>query len=396
LGGTETVNNVSVKVGNPQFTLIWDSNVDLDLHVLEPGGSHISFEYRNGRRGGELDVDDVDGFGPENIYWGGGLNKGNGPPGEYKWYVHYYGGAVSEFGRQVLKTPTRWRVRLKHNGTYKVFEGKLNAAGQQSKVYTFPIEKAEGSDDEGNVVAPARGGDSNAFNNPPSQVGVGRREVDTGSFNAPNERGGVNNRTRGERNSSKKADTKDAPPAVMPDTKKAPEGADSAPAPRVNSPARDGSNWVIVKPEGVGFEARMPDEPIEERRTGEAVDAPEILTWSLNRIEGGFTVAVTTIPVDRAKGDANSLLDAEARREVAEASGTNSTMSARTVDGHPVIDVEADLPDKVVAGGGKARFQLVLVGRRVYRISAIGTRDFLSHPDTRRFLDSFKVTGSPK
>ena len=68
-GLSEKVQGVSVKIGDPQFTLIWDSDADLDLHVIEPGGSHIFWEFRNAKKGGELDVDDVDGQGPENIFW---------------------------------------------------------------------------------------------------------------------------------------------------------------------------------------------------------------------------------------------------------------------------------------------------------------------------------------
>src|SRR5262245_22712977 len=32
--GVEQVNGVGVKVGDPQFTLTWDTRADLDLHVL--------------------------------------------------------------------------------------------------------------------------------------------------------------------------------------------------------------------------------------------------------------------------------------------------------------------------------------------------------------------------
>jgi serine/threonine protein kinase len=135
--GGENINGVDVKVGDPQFTLIWDSRADLDLHVLEPGGSHIYWENRNGEKGGELDVDDVDGFGPENVYW----VQGQGPPGEYKWYVHYYGGLGG------IPTPTRWKVRLKHNGTTTVFQGRLNVIGQKSQTYSFKMEPASSSKD---------------------------------------------------------------------------------------------------------------------------------------------------------------------------------------------------------------------------------------------------------
>jgi hypothetical protein len=128
--GGEKINGVQVKVGDPQFTLIWNSRADIDLHVLEPGGAHIYWESRNGDKGGELDVDDVDGYGPENVYWVQGL----GPPGEYKWYVHYYGGLGG------VSTPTQWKVRLKHDNDVKVFTGKLNQIGDKSKTYEFKMD----------------------------------------------------------------------------------------------------------------------------------------------------------------------------------------------------------------------------------------------------------------
>jgi hypothetical protein len=127
--GGENINGVDVKVGDPQFTLIWNSRADLDLHVQEPGGSHIYWEERNGNQGGELDVDDVDGFGPENVYW----VQGQGPPGEYKWYVHYYGGLGGS------SVPTKWKVRLKHNGATEVITGELRYIGQKSETRSFRV-----------------------------------------------------------------------------------------------------------------------------------------------------------------------------------------------------------------------------------------------------------------
>lgn len=126
-GVSERVQGVSVKIGDPQFTLIWDTDADLDLHVIEPGGAHIYWEYRDGKRGGELDVDDVDGQGPENIYW----KKGAGPRGDYKWWVHYYGG----FGGKLRKT--KWQVRIKHDGVIDLFEGVLSKIDEKSPERTF-------------------------------------------------------------------------------------------------------------------------------------------------------------------------------------------------------------------------------------------------------------------
>ncbi len=127
--GGENINGVEVKVGDPQFTLIWDSRADIDLHVIEPGGSEIFWENRNGEQGGELDVDDVDGFGPENVNY----VQGVGPRGPYKWHVKYYGGLGG------INQLTRWKVRVKHAGKIETFQGKFNVIGQKSQTYTLKL-----------------------------------------------------------------------------------------------------------------------------------------------------------------------------------------------------------------------------------------------------------------
>jgi hypothetical protein len=148
--GGETIQGVKVKVGDPQFTLIWDSKADIDLHVIEPGGSEYWWKSPRGSgdspQGGELDVDDMDGFGPENVYWVESRNsdgsikaKGTGPAGSYKWFVVYYGGAGGEV------YPTRWKVRVKHNGVVDVYQGVLKFVDQKSKVYTLKYDPRAGS-----------------------------------------------------------------------------------------------------------------------------------------------------------------------------------------------------------------------------------------------------------
>jgi len=144
--GGETVRGVEVKVGDPQFTLIWDTDADLDLHVLEPPppgekeGKEIYWEEPKGRQGGELDVDNTKGFGPENVYWlqddpkGNEKVKGPGPPGEYKWFVVYWSG----FGG--IPKPTNWKVRIKHDGKVTVVSGKFRALIERSRVHTLSVK----------------------------------------------------------------------------------------------------------------------------------------------------------------------------------------------------------------------------------------------------------------
>jgi hypothetical protein len=140
--GGELIRGVQVKIGDPQFTLIWNTDgVDLDLHVVEPGGKEIYWEDPKGNKGGELDVDNTKGFGPENVYWlvesegpASEKVKGPGPPGVYKWYVVYWGG----FGG--IAKPTHWQVRVKHAGKVEVFHGKFKALNEHSKVYTLKVD----------------------------------------------------------------------------------------------------------------------------------------------------------------------------------------------------------------------------------------------------------------
>lgn len=143
--GGENIHGVEVKVGDPQFTLIWDNDVDLDLHVIEPGGKEIYWEDPKGAPGfgGELDVDNTKGFGPENVYWlrpdenGKTAIPGPGPSGVYKWFVVYWGG----FGG--IPKPTHWKVRVKHDGKVEMYTGRFRALNERSKVYTLAVESNE-------------------------------------------------------------------------------------------------------------------------------------------------------------------------------------------------------------------------------------------------------------
>jgi hypothetical protein len=144
--GGEVIRGVRVKVGDPQFTLIWNTdNVDLDLHVLEPGGKEIFWEEPKGRLGGELDVDNTKGFGPENVYWlvesdgpGSEKVKGPGPSGTYRWFVVYWGG----FGG--IAKPTHWQVRVKHAGQINVYHGKFSSLNERSKIYSLKVDPPPG------------------------------------------------------------------------------------------------------------------------------------------------------------------------------------------------------------------------------------------------------------
>lgn len=66
--------------GSIQINLTWSSiNTDIDLHVIDLSGTEIYYSNKSSSTGGQLDRDDVNGFGLENIYW-----LGTAPDGQYK------------------------------------------------------------------------------------------------------------------------------------------------------------------------------------------------------------------------------------------------------------------------------------------------------------------------
>jgi len=79
--------------GDIQVTLTWDSNADIDLYVMDPTQEWIWYRHKTSASGGWLDVDDTDGYGPENIYW----VKNTAPTGTFLVYVDHYAGTSANF-----------------------------------------------------------------------------------------------------------------------------------------------------------------------------------------------------------------------------------------------------------------------------------------------------------
>lgn len=80
-----------VGTGKLQVTLAWDTDSDQDLYVELPSGEVISYQDPYSNTGGELDRDDTDGFGPENIFW-----LEDAPDGKYVVSVNDYSHTVED------------------------------------------------------------------------------------------------------------------------------------------------------------------------------------------------------------------------------------------------------------------------------------------------------------
>ena len=72
-----------------RVTLTWDTEgTDLDLHVIDPNQEEVYYYHRTSLIGGELDVDDTNGYGPENFT----LEEGEAIDGEYTVRVKHFSG----------------------------------------------------------------------------------------------------------------------------------------------------------------------------------------------------------------------------------------------------------------------------------------------------------------
>jgi hypothetical protein len=79
--------------GDVQATLNWSGDCDLDLHVIDPTGTEISFVNPTSPSGGQLDVDDIPDPGQtgnhvENVFW----PTGAAPRGTYSSFIVNLGG----------------------------------------------------------------------------------------------------------------------------------------------------------------------------------------------------------------------------------------------------------------------------------------------------------------
>ncbi len=122
-----------VGTGDIQVTLTWQSDVDLDLHVIEPSGDDIYSADITSETGGWLDRDNLcsDEWPvgePENIYW----PAGSAPSGRYTVQVDYYS-TCSDSGT-VLYT-----VRVLINGKSNTYTGLISEEDGIISVTTFDI-----------------------------------------------------------------------------------------------------------------------------------------------------------------------------------------------------------------------------------------------------------------
>lgn len=135
---------IGVGSGDIQVSLSWDTQTDVDLHVIEPkpdgsaGGEEIDYAHRSSASGGQLDLDsnpacNFDNVNNENVYW----PSGSAPQGEYIVKVDLWS-ACESFSDGL---DTHWRMTvLDGGGNFHVEEGLFTPSSTEIRdveVYRF-------------------------------------------------------------------------------------------------------------------------------------------------------------------------------------------------------------------------------------------------------------------
>ncbi|WP_298341278.1 hypothetical protein [uncultured Algibacter sp.] len=116
------INVLRLGTGALQISLSWNTATDQDLYVTDPSGEIISFINTQSSSGGALDRDDIDGFGPENIFW-----LENAPDGSYSVAVNDFEGTT---------TPNIFYVTINGSGESRSYEGTTQN-GSTAEVVSF-------------------------------------------------------------------------------------------------------------------------------------------------------------------------------------------------------------------------------------------------------------------
>jgi uncharacterized protein YfaP (DUF2135 family) len=121
---TMSTNVRQVGTGDIQVTLSWDTDADVDLHVVAPGGEEVYYGRRTVPSGGELDLDSnagcsTDGVRNENITW----PTGRAPRGQYTVRVDYWSSCNA--------AQTNYTVLVNNGGSVQVVNGNFTGGGDR-------------------------------------------------------------------------------------------------------------------------------------------------------------------------------------------------------------------------------------------------------------------------
>ena len=132
---TLSVSPIKAAGGDIQVSVTWNTAADVDLHVVEPGGSEIYYGSPTSGSGGELDIDanaacSTSDLTQENIGWA----PGTAPSGTYIVRVDYWdacGAIQTDYIVTVSKRPGVPTIPGLPGGGVRVYTGSFTGPGDQ-------------------------------------------------------------------------------------------------------------------------------------------------------------------------------------------------------------------------------------------------------------------------
>jgi len=128
-GHVGTVSQRSVRAfvvgtGDIQVTASWDTDSDVDIHVVDPSGQEVFWGNRSSSNGGQLDLDSnaacaIDSVRNEDITW----PVGAAPQGTYTVRLDYWSNCGA--------SQTNYTVLVNNGGDVHIFEGAFTGSGDQ-------------------------------------------------------------------------------------------------------------------------------------------------------------------------------------------------------------------------------------------------------------------------
>ena len=134
---TTPVEVVNVGTGDVQVSLSWNTDADVDLHVIDPSGEEIFYGNRSATSGGELDLDSnaacsSDGPRNENITW----PTGHAPSGTYRVAVDYWSNCTAAATAYTVTVNQKGRAPMTFTGNF-TGTGDLGGFGAGVPITTF-------------------------------------------------------------------------------------------------------------------------------------------------------------------------------------------------------------------------------------------------------------------
>lgn len=152
----------------------------------------------------------------------------------------------------------------------------------------------------------------------------------------------------------------------------------------VSAPA----TWKEFSSAEGNFAVLMPGTPsYEKKNTATALGPIDMHMFTLNiGRDAAYLVMYSDYPeiVTRAKPDA--LLDGGRDGALANTKGKLIGEQNMSLDGFPGREIVIEVPGK-----GLLKLRVFLVGRRMFQVMAVGTKEMIEHEDTAKYLTSFRL-----